>query len=133
MRPYPRMTEHTWSSSQPVITHCVHGLDLRINPRCYLCDPVVTAALAEREALREALAEAYRRGWQEAVSFSSVPPAEREAEVERLRVALVAIGDLATLPLDAMRDQHGSEQRVLMAVIPSIVDAALAETPEETR
>lgn len=31
-----------WSSSEPILTHCNHGLDLRINPRCYLCHPVVT-------------------------------------------------------------------------------------------
>lgn len=28
----------TWSSS-PIITHCPHGLDLRLYPRCYLCSP----------------------------------------------------------------------------------------------
>lgn len=33
-------TDHqTWASSTPVLTHCVHGLDLRIHPRCYLCRP----------------------------------------------------------------------------------------------
>ena len=30
---------HTWASSQPVVTHCPHGLDLRVHPRCYLCSP----------------------------------------------------------------------------------------------
>jgi len=34
---------HSWSSSQPVITHCPHGLDLRLNPRCYLCEPITLA------------------------------------------------------------------------------------------
>ena len=28
-----------WSSNEPVLTHCVHGLDLRTNQRCYLCRP----------------------------------------------------------------------------------------------
>ena len=27
-----------------VITHCPHGLDLRIHPRCYLCDPIAFEA-----------------------------------------------------------------------------------------
>ena len=38
----PEHGGHSWSSSQPVLTHCQHGLDLRINPRCYLCEPAAT-------------------------------------------------------------------------------------------
>jgi hypothetical protein len=30
---------HEWSTSEPVLTHCIHGLDLRLHPRCYLCRP----------------------------------------------------------------------------------------------
>ena len=30
---------HSWSSSTPILTHCLHGLDLRLHPRCYLCNP----------------------------------------------------------------------------------------------
>jgi len=26
-----------WSGSELLLTHCRHGLDLRLNPRCYLC------------------------------------------------------------------------------------------------
>jgi hypothetical protein len=29
-----------WSGSELLLTHCRHGLDLRLNPRCYLCDPL---------------------------------------------------------------------------------------------
>ena len=32
--------------------HCPHGLDLRTNPRCYLCRPVVEAP--ETSGLRDA-------------------------------------------------------------------------------
>jgi hypothetical protein len=31
------------TSSKPIITHCEHGLDLRIHPRCYLCKPLTGA------------------------------------------------------------------------------------------
>jgi hypothetical protein len=40
----PEHGGHSWSSSQPIITHCQHGLDLRITPRCYLCEPAATPA-----------------------------------------------------------------------------------------
>jgi hypothetical protein len=30
---------HEWFTSTPVLTHCVHGVDLRFTPRCYLCKP----------------------------------------------------------------------------------------------
>jgi len=40
----PEHGGHSWSSSQVVITHCQHGLDLRIHPRCYLCEPAATPA-----------------------------------------------------------------------------------------
>ena len=30
---------HSWSSSTPILTHCIHGVDLRFTPRCYLCHP----------------------------------------------------------------------------------------------
>jgi hypothetical protein len=45
------MNQHAWSTSTPTLTHCIHGLDLRINPRCYLCSPYITASeivVAER-------------------------------------------------------------------------------------
>lgn len=29
-----------YSSTGPVITHCPHGLDMRLHPRCYLCTPL---------------------------------------------------------------------------------------------
>ena len=29
-----------YSSTGPVITHCPHGLDMRLHPRCYLCRPL---------------------------------------------------------------------------------------------
>ena len=55
---------HTWASSQPVVTHCPHGLDLRVHPRCYLCRPDPTGSFAlggnwpnltrQHTALREA-------------------------------------------------------------------------------
>lgn len=28
-----------WTGSQLVMTHCIHGLDRRLHPRCYLCRP----------------------------------------------------------------------------------------------
>ena len=40
----PEHGRHSWSSSQVVVTHCQHGLDLRIHPRCYLCEPAATPA-----------------------------------------------------------------------------------------
>ena len=46
-------------------------------------------------------------------------------ERDELRAALTTIGDLCALSVEDMAVQHGSVQRVLMAVIPSIVDAAL--------
>ena len=45
------MSDHSWSSSQPVVTHCQHGLDLRLNPRCYLCAPTPPDALREAAQL----------------------------------------------------------------------------------
>lgn len=46
--------------------------------------------------------------------------------------ALRDIKALCEMPLVAMRDQYGSEYRVLMAVIPSIVDRVLAADPTGT-
>jgi len=46
---------HTWASSTPVLTHCRHGLDLRLNPRCYLCEPAATPAPLDVDALYRAL------------------------------------------------------------------------------
>lgn len=30
---------YEWTGSTLVLTHCIHGLDLRLYPRCYLCRP----------------------------------------------------------------------------------------------
>jgi hypothetical protein len=47
---YPPPEGYSWSSSTPVLTHCQHGLDLRINPRCYLCRPEAASLDGLREA-----------------------------------------------------------------------------------
>jgi len=56
----PEHGGHSWSSSQPVLTHCQHGLDLRINPRCYLCEPAANPAPLDAP-VRGALARAWKR------------------------------------------------------------------------
>lgn len=33
------------------ITNCIHGLDLRVHPRCYLCHPVEAAPPPARSLL----------------------------------------------------------------------------------
>ena len=35
----------TYSSTGPVITHCSHGLDMRLYPRCFLCTPLAGAGV----------------------------------------------------------------------------------------
>jgi len=51
----PEHGGHSWSSSQVVVTHCQHGLDLRIHPRCYLCEPAATPAPLDEGRLARAL------------------------------------------------------------------------------
>lgn len=47
-----------YTGSRLVMTHCVHGLDLRLHPRCYLCrpeQPAPDALRAAAQAVVEAL------------------------------------------------------------------------------
>jgi len=56
---------HTWSGSTPVVTHCTHGVDLRLTPRCYLCEPEARATpdTRLREAIDYAAEAAHHRYW----------------------------------------------------------------------
>ena len=51
----PEHGGHSWSSSQVIVTHCQHGLDLRIHPHCYLCEPAATPAPLDVERLARAI------------------------------------------------------------------------------
>lgn len=43
---YPYSTVTIPSPTVIVITHCKHGLDLRVHPRCYLCKPLESGSVA---------------------------------------------------------------------------------------
>ena len=73
-----------YTGSRLVITHCIHGLDLRLHPRCYLCNPVRwygvlrpsdephDAALREMEEIeRKALSDSWAEGFNSALSEAS--------------------------------------------------------------
>jgi hypothetical protein len=57
---------HEWSSaSTPVLTHCIHGLDLRLHPRCYLCRPASDEQVTSKcdHAALVAAARVFIRAW----------------------------------------------------------------------
>jgi hypothetical protein len=76
----------------------------------------------------------YATKWAETDYINLVLAIEAEASTlgssERLAAALRAIRDLCDYTtVEDMRAQHGSEQRVLFAVIPAMADEALAADP----
>jgi len=79
----PEHGGHSWSSSQVVVTHCQHGLDLRIHPRCYLCEPAATPAPLAVLVAAKAVVD-----WAEMAEGGNV--AAEDAMFDRLRAALNA-------------------------------------------
>ena len=75
---------HSWSSSTPVLTHCQHGLDLRIHPRCYLCKPAAPA-----DGLRESAERVVGRFLDTPASLAGV----HVAALNDLRAALTPEDD----------------------------------------
>jgi hypothetical protein len=94
----------SWSSSQPVLTHCQHGLDLRLNPRCYLCRPASDALYARHAALVEVahtdllvlIAECLVP-----MAFAASPDAgRRQSRLDALRAALSKLSASKDSPRD---------------------------------
>ena len=95
----PEHGRHSWSSSQVVVTHCQHGLDLRIHPRCYLCEPAATPAPLDVEA---------RGGYLPLGTFSTDPPPM--GEVLPIKVRPKVDMDAAPAPLDdSVRGEWGRQ------------------------
>lgn len=85
----------------------------------------------ERDGARRRF-DAAKKAMDNALASQPLPAPVPEAAPGLLADALDEIAAVCDLSLDDMREQHGSEQRVLMAVIPSLVvkaRAALAATP----
>jgi hypothetical protein len=76
---------HEWSTSTPVLTHCIHGLDLRLHPRCYLCRPASDEQVTSR--CDHAALVAAAREVDEA--FDGPSPTQRQIDaIDALRAAL---------------------------------------------
>lgn len=43
--PPANASQLTTYGTEIVTTHCKHGLDLRVHPRCYLCKPLETGSV----------------------------------------------------------------------------------------
>lgn len=99
---------HSWSVSTPILTHCQHGLDLRIHPRCYLCEPAARADTAALDGLT--------------CEMCGDPASECSRPIVDAQALLAARSDTAAL-----------DAQLLLLIAECLVPLAFASSPDAGR